>query len=246
MISIEDIIHFENNFARSFAQVKERDYGLLFYNRDNLVSHDSNYALITDLEGDLDAAIADVSAFYRKLRVEPRVSHGFVPRAREVLLPKLLAKGFRDEVFDEDYFVCSETSVITPVPDCEVRRVKGLDPATRDILKDEPWSIGVIERQLVREDYHMLVGYVENLPVTMAALDVGEKVARVDDVLTHQAYRRRGYGRALMHGLVNYHRQVSANALYLYASDLSALKIYYEAGFRELDWKPSKWTAWLP
>lgn len=202
--------------------------------------------MITDLEGDLDAVINEVCAFYRGLGITPRVSHGFVAGVSEVLLPKLLARGFQNERFDEDYFVCSEPSLIQPVSDCKVRRVRELDSALRNFLKDEPWSLGVIERQLVREDYHLLVGRVDDLPVTIAALDIGSKVARVDDVLTHPDHRRRGYGRAVMHAFVNYHRQVSDSPLYLYASDPSALKIYHDAGFRKLNWKPSKWRAWLP
>lgn len=246
MISIADIIQHDNHFVRSFADVEERDYGLLFHCRGNPQSHDSNHALITNLDGDLDAAIADVCAFYRGLGVSPRIFHGFVPGARELLLPRLLAKGFKMQVFDEDYFVCSEASVITPVPEVTVRRVRAMNPAIFDIFKgDGEWSVGVIERQLGRDDYHLLVGYAADTPVTMAALDVAEKVARVDDVMTHPDHRRKGYARALMHYFGAYHRRVSSTALYLYCGIPSAVRIYEEAGFRKLDWKPYKWSAWL-
>ncbi|MFI5357033.1 MAG: GNAT family N-acetyltransferase [Opitutales bacterium] len=246
MIGIEDIIRHENHYVRSCAEVAERDYGVLFYNRDNPASHDSNHALILHLEDDLDAAIADTIAFYRGLGVAPRIYHGFVPRITEVLLPRLLARGFKKEVFNEDYFVCSELSVIKPAAGLEIRRVRKLDPAIRDIFEDEgPWSVGVIARQLQRDSYHLLVGYVENVPVTMAAVDETEKVARVDDVMTHSDHRRKGYARALMHGLVEYHRRVSAAPLYLYSGIPSAIRIYEAAGFRKLDWKPYKWSAWL-
>jgi GNAT superfamily N-acetyltransferase len=245
MIAVEGIIQFENNYVRSFAAVEERDYGLLFHSRANPLSHDSNHALITKLDGDLDAAIDDVCAFYRELGVAPRIYHGFVPGAHEVLLPKLLAKGFKMEVFDEDYLVCTGASEIRPVAELEVRRVRRLDGGIMATLGNEPWSIGVIERQLQREDYHLLVGYLAHLPVTMAALDIGRRVSRVDDVMTHPEHRRKGYGRALLHGLVNHHRQVSEVPLYLYSGVPGALRIYHEAGFRKLDWKPYKWSAWL-
>lgn len=245
MIAIEDIIHFENYHVRSFAAAVERGYGVLYHNRDNPLSHDSNHALILNFEHDLEAAIADVYAFYRELGVSPRIYHGFLPAATEVLLPRLLAKGFKMEVFDEDYLVCTGASEILPVAEVEVRRVRRLDDGILAIFGGEPWSIGVIERQLQREDYHLLVGYVADLPVTMAALDVGERVARVDDVMTRPEHRRKGYGRALLHGLVTHHRQVSEVPLYLYSGVPGALRIYHEAGFRKLDWKPYKWSAWL-
>lgn len=245
MIAIEDIIDFENHHVRSFTEMEPRDYGVLYYNRDNPLSHDSNHALILHINGDLEAAIAEVCAFYRKLGVAPRIFHGFVPGATEVLLPMLLAKGFKREVFDEDYMVCTEASVIQPVAGLEVRRVRRLDDGIMAIFGKEPWSIGVIERQLHREDYHLRVGYVAGRPVTMAALDIGARVARVDDVMTHPAHRRKGYGRALLHGVVTHHRQVTHKPLYLYSGVPGALRIYHEAGFRKLDWKPYKWSAWL-
>lgn len=246
MISIADIIHHDNDYVRSFAEAEKRDYGLLFHCRGNPQSHDSNHALILKLDGDLDAVIADVIAFYRGLGLVPRIYHGFVPGITEVLLPKLLAMGFKMQVYDEDYFVRAAPSAIKPVPDLEVRRVRKLDAAIRDIFKDDgEWSVGVIERQLGRKNYHLLVGYVKDTPVTMAALDIAQTVARVDDVMTHPAHRRRGYARALMHGVVNHHREVSDTALYLYSGIPSAVRIYEEAGFRKLDWKPYKWSAWL-
>jgi len=246
MIAVEDIIQFDNHYVSSFAAVEERDYGLLFYNRANPVSHDSNHALILKLDGDLDAAIADVCAFYRGMGISPRIYHGFVPGATEVLLPKLLAHGFKMEVFDEGYYVRSAASVITPVAELEVHRVRSL---TADILAvlgpSDQWVKGVLQEQIRRADYHLMVGYVGGQPVTMAALDVGTRVARVDDVMTHSNHRRKGYAHSLMHGLVNHHQTVSRTSLYLYCGIPEAIRIYEAVGFRKLDWKPYKWSAWL-
>lgn len=243
---IDDIIRFENNYVRSFASVEERDHGVLFYNRTNLISHDSNHALILNLDCDLDAAIADVCAFYRGLGISPRVYHGFVPGAAELLLPKLLAKGFKMEVFDEGYFVRSAESVIMPVEGFELRRARGLDADILEVIDPkDTWSEGVFREQLRRTDYHLMVGYVGGRPVALAELDLGDGVARVDSVVTHRDHRCKGYGRALMHGLVRYHREISPTVLYLYSSVPSAIRIYEAAGFRRLDWKPFKWSAWL-
>jgi len=243
---IADIIGFENNYVRSFAAAEEREYGVLFHNRANLISHDSNHALILNLDCDLDAAIADVCAFYRGLGISPRIYHGFVPGSAEVLLPKLLAQGFKFEVFDEGYYVRSVESVIQPVEGFELRRVRGLD---RDILEvidpKDTWSEGVFREQLRREDYHFMVGYVGGRPVALAELDLGAGVARVDSVVTHRDHRGKGYGRALMHGVAGYHREASSTVLYLYSSIPNAIRIYEAAGFRRTAWKPFKWSAWL-
>lgn len=246
MIPVADIIRFENTYVRSFASVEERDYGLLFHSRDNPLSHDSNHALILKLDGDLDAAIADVCAFYRNRGIAPRIYHGFVPGAAEVLLPKLLARGFKMEVFDEGYYVRSAEPVIAPMEGFELRRVKSLSPDLLDVIDpSDTWTRGVLETQIRRESYHLMAGYFGRRPVALAELDLGIGVARVDGVVTHRDHRRKGYARALMHGLVCHHRAVSRTVLYLYSGIPSAIRIYEEAGFRRLDWKPFKWSAWL-
>lgn len=246
MIAIEDIIHFENNYVRSFAAVTERSYGMLFHNRANAASHDSNHALILNLACDLDAAIADVCAFYQAMGISPRFYHGFVPGATEVLLPRLLERGFKMEVFDESYFVRSASSSIVPVEGFEVRRVRSLTPDILDVVgPNDTWTKGVISEQIGREDYHLMVGFVDGQSVAIAELDVGARVSRVDGVVTHRDHRRKGYGRSLLHGLVNHHREVSRTGLYLYSGIPAAIRIYEGVGFRKLDWKPYKWSAWL-
>jgi GNAT superfamily N-acetyltransferase len=247
MIPIADIIRFENNFARSFATAVERDYGTLFCNPENPRSHDSNHALILDLECDLDAAIADVRAFYRGLGLVPRVHHGFVRGSSEILLPKLRAAGFETEIFDERFFVWSRVPSVKPVGGFELRRVRELDRAIIKVLGvGDVWTAGVIEAQILRDDYHLLAGYVRGASVALAELDVAAGISRVDGVVTHPDHRRKGYGRALMRGVVNYHREISRNALYLYSGNPSAIRIYEETGFEKIDWEPRKWSAWLP
>lgn len=247
MLTSDDIIRFENNFVRSFAKVEERDYGVLFFDRDNLLSHDSNHALILNQECDLEAAIEDVCEFYHGLGVRPRVFHGFVPGGPEVLLPRLRVAGFTVETFDESYLVCTGPSVIEPVVGFELRRVRELTPEILSILgRGNTWTKGVFRKQIRRDDWHLLVGFVDGTPVALAELDLADGVSRVDGVVTQTEHRRRGYGRALMHGVVNYHRSITDNDLYLYSNNPSAIRIYEEAGFRRMEWHPHKWTAWLP
>src|ERR1022692_258788 len=238
----EEIARFENNWPWSFASVVERNYGWLFYNRDNLESHDSNHAIFLNLEVDLDAAIANVCAFYEDLGVRPRVYHGFIPGAFEILLPRLLALGFRSELLDEQYFTWTKSSDIEPVRGFELRRIRSLNQEVIDIIgPEETWTLGVIKRQASRTDCHLLVGYVDGVAVGLAQIDLVDGLSRVDGVTIQPKHRRQGYGRALMHGLVHYHREISSNVLYLYSSNPSAVRIYTEVGFTKLDWAPRKW-----
>lgn len=246
MLTPADIIDFENNYVRAFADVEERDYGVLFYDRDNPVSHDSNHALTLNLQCDLDAAIADVVAFYRALDVKPRVYHGFVSSGSEVLLPRLRAAGFEVEEHYEWFLVCTEPSTITPVQGFELRRMRELTPEVLSVLEpNDTWTQGVFRKQIRRNEWHLMVGFVDGIPVALAELDLAAGLSRVDSVVTHVAHRRHGYGRALMHRVVSHHRSITDNVLYLYSSNPSAIRIYEEAGFRELEWKPRKWMATL-
>lgn len=107
------------------------------------------------------------------------------------------------------------------------------------------WSVKVLERYVLLDNFHLLVGYLGNKPVTMASVNLMDNgLSRVDDVLTHRDYRGKGYGRALIHYLVNYHSIISSNSLYLYASNPVALKIYRQVGFVDFQEKLATWYAW--
>lgn len=243
----EKIAQFENNWPRGFSAVAEREYGLLFHDHENLRSYDSNHALILNLDGDLDAAIADMCAFYERMGTSPRVYHGYVPGARERLLPRLLALGFKSEPFDEQYFLWTGASAIKPVDGFELRRVQSLNQDIINILgPEDTWSPGVLRRLVARSDCHLLVGYVNGAAVGMAQIDLVDGLSRVDGVTVQSRHRGKGYGHALMHEVVQYHREISRHPLYLYSSNLNAMKIYVKAGFTKMEWAPQKWSAWLP
>jgi GNAT superfamily N-acetyltransferase len=243
----EEIARFENNWPRSFATVVERDYGWLFYDRDNLLSHDSNHAILFNLAGDLDASIADVCAFYEDVGVRPRFYHGFVAGASEFLLPRLQALGFKSAAFNEQYFIWTRPSEIKPVPGFELRRIQSMNQEVIDIIgPEDTWTLGVLKRLVARADCHLLVGYVDGVPVALAQFDLANGLSRVDGVTVQPKQRSKGYGHALMHMVVQYHREISSNVLYLYSSNPTAMRIYTDAGFTKLDWGPQKWSAWLP
>ena len=247
MSLIEEIARFENNWPRSFATVVDRDYGWLFYDRDNLLSHDSNHAIIFNLAANLDAAIADVCSFYKDLGVRPRVYHGYVPGALEILLPKLLALGFKSETSNEQYFTWMRPSEIKPVQGFELRRIRSVNQEVIDIIGlEDTWTLGVLKRLVARADCHLLVGYIDGVAVALAQIDLVNGLSRVDGVTVQPKYRSKGYGHALMHMVVQYHREISSNVLYLYSSNPNAMRIYMKAGFTKLDWGPQKWSAWLP
>ncbi len=68
--------------------------------------------------------------------------------------------------------------------------------------------------------------------------------SRVDTVGTHEAFRGRGFARAVIHELVAYHRRKIGGGLYLGAENPTAIRIYEEAGFGRIDADLACWSAW--
>ena len=129
----------------------------------------------------------------------------------------------------------------------EVRRVDAATAPLATIAQsDGAWSAREIEHSLrSSRRYHLLVGYVEDRPVSWASVqDLPGGLARVDDVLTVEPERRRGYSRQVMRALVRYHEQQIGGTLYLYAQDPVAIRVYEAAGFSCLEEGLEFWSAW--
>jgi ribosomal protein S18 acetylase RimI-like enzyme len=247
MSLLQQLIECENSYPAAFAAVSERPYGKLFYNPDNPQSHDSNHALILDLDCDLEAAVEDLIMFYRINSLIPRVYSSFREEERERLIPVLSRRGFELKTSGDRIYYRQHPSRIEPRPDFRVRRALQLDPEISAIIRSEDdgdWNVIAIGHLLAAESFHLMVGYAGAVPVCLATLNLLNGLTRLDDVVTHQEHRGKGYGRALVHLIVDYHRRLSQNGLYLWASNPTAVRIYREAGFAELETQLDYWTAW--
>ncbi|MDY0219165.1 MAG: GNAT family N-acetyltransferase, partial [Candidatus Cloacimonas acidaminovorans] len=68
--------------------------------------------------------------------------------------------------------------------------------------------------------------------------------SRVDDVFTREKFRGKGFAGGMIHHLINYHRNISQNYLYLQSDLPSAIKIYEKAGFSRLPKDFQFWVAY--
>jgi predicted GNAT family acetyltransferase len=109
---------------------------------------------------------------------------------------------------------------------------------------DSERAMKVVRRSLTSPGYHLLVGFLNGQPVTMAAAERVGPVTRVDDVLTHEPCRGKGYARTLIHELVQYHSRILGGVLCLNTDNPTAARIYEEAGFEKLGVLPECWSAW--
>lgn len=248
MIDIDHIKQCEIDFPKDFANTVNTYYGKLFYNTDNRESHDSNHAVIFDLDADIDEILSDIISFYEKLIISPRIYSAYIPREAEILRPYLSRHGFVFRQFSENQFLeWTEPSSISAMADIAIRRVNEVDKGLVEMIWSEDESdraVKVLRNHLKTDSFHLLAGYLGDVPVTMGSVKVMNGLSRVDDVLTHKKYRGKGYSRALINYMLKHHSSISKNRLYLYASNPTAIKIYREAGFADLPFTLKYWSAW--
>jgi GNAT superfamily N-acetyltransferase len=247
MIDLKEVVECENNFPSNFTNVYEKPYGKLFYNRDNPRSYDSNHAIILDFNYDLDIVFEEITSFYQSIKVTPRIYQAFQAHEQAILAPYFKKHGFTYQEYENDFLVFENKAEFDRSPEMEIRRVNRISSGIVEIILSEDegdWTVKVLERHLASDNFHLLAGFLDHKPVTLASIKVMDKLSRVDDVITHKEYRGRGYGRSIINHLVNYHASISNNTLYLYAANPIAIKIYREVGFVDFPQKLTMWHAW--
>lgn len=64
----------EDFFPREIAFCEKRDYGWLFYNKENKDSYDSNHAIIFESQvSDLQKVLDDIICFYKEKKIKPSI-----------------------------------------------------------------------------------------------------------------------------------------------------------------------------
>jgi len=249
MVDLEQLRRCEFEYFRSFTDVVSTSYGLLFFSVDNPLSYDSNHAVILRQQQGLARAVDDVVRFYREKRLVPRIYPSYQPGELDRLRTVLDDKGFVIEESPLRLYLWRDEPQIEPNRALQVRRARELDSGIIELLNsdgDAPWTVGVLRRHLLSPSFYLFVGYINNTPVTMASITPLSQGTALSDVMTHQAHRRRGYARTLLHQVVAHHRRTSRNMLYLFASDPAAIHVYEQLGFVEQDDSPEMWSAYLP
>lgn len=246
MSLIDDIIQGEIVFPRRFANVEERDYGLLYHTAEIRDSHDGNHACILHPQ-DVAEAVADAEDFYRTKGLAPRVNHLSRPGEGDALRTALQAAGYQFGDYGTCFHIHRRASRIRPGAELSIRRVQSPLPDLLSMVEQSGSTRGmkVLRRSLDCPDFHLLVGFLDGRAVAMASVERAGPVARVDHVLTHKPCRERGYCRAVIDELVRYHRRVLGGVLCLYTDNPTAARIYEEAGFERLDDAIECWSAWL-
>ena len=246
MFDIKAMFQTEISFCDSFTNRKDTQYGRLYYNPQNPLSHDSNHAhVLRNLENPEDA-LEDIKAFFRSRGLTPRVYQSFLADELEILRPHLEAAGFAVKHQDARTFRFPP-DIQTPFDSTiTVRRITSISGDLIDLIHSEDkgdWTIKVLDRHVNDEKFHLLGMFENGECVSIASVKTMDGYSRVDDVLTHSNHRGKRFGTRLMEYLVSYHRAISENCLYLWATNPIAMDMYLRVGFREIHTGAPYWSA---
>lgn len=241
-MNLDKIYNEEDLFPREIGPYEQRDYGVLFHDENNKDSYDSNHAVIFKNQiSDLGKVLGDIIDFYNEKDIKPILYQSISDEGYfEEIKDTLSVFGFDSWGEEQKYMVLAEANAIKPNPQITVKKVTEWDEeyGTEIFEKaDEPWEIGVARRVLKNENTLFFVAFCEDKPVGMVHAHVRDGVCRGDYLLVAKEYRKMGVGRALMFHFVEHCRANNIENCYLWVEKETEERIYYEAGFREVEVK---------
>jgi GNAT superfamily N-acetyltransferase len=246
MFDINRMFQTEISFCDSFADRVDTQYGRLYCNAQNPLSHDSNHAHIMKDLHHPEEALEHIKTFFLSQGLTPRVYHSFVENELQILRPHLDEAGFAVRTENAKAFLFAQGTQNRLDPTISVRRITHISSDIVDLIHSEDkgdWTINVLNTHVHDERFHLLGLFENEECVSIASVKTMEGYSRVDDVLTHSSRRGKRFGTRLMEYLVSYHRTISDNYLYLWATNPVAIDMYLRVGFREVQTEAPYWSA---
>ena len=154
--------------------------------------------------------------------------------------------GFNITIFPAVYMLCPQKHNAYEDSSRVIRRISEVSDDLVGLIHSEGdgnWTIKVLQKHLSDRHFHLLGLYQSGKCVSMASVKTMDGYSRVDDVVTHMNYRGKHFGTRLMEHLVRYHRTISDNYLYLWATNPIAIRMYLGLGFREIHTAVPYWSA---
>jgi len=244
---IETIVQAENLFPQTFADMEERDWGVLFVTPTIPDSHDGNHACVLNRCDDPAPVVDEIVAFYEGRGLTPRVNYISADGGFSDLRNALAAAGF---TFGHDdamrIYLYQGPSRIAPNPNVRVQHIERVDAdmlATLTSIANLRMA-KVLQRRTSRSDDWLFVGEVDGQVASVALLERVGNICRVDEVHTAACHRRKGCARAVVHAMVTYYQKHISVPLFLWTDNPVAERIYVEAGFVNVKPPLTNWCAW--
>ncbi|HQB97630.1 MAG: GNAT family N-acetyltransferase [Candidatus Cloacimonadaceae bacterium] len=235
----------ELHYPQRFANMTQRDYGLIFWNEGNKASAESNHAVIKDFVG-IESSLRDIESFYKGKGISPRIFSSLQANELDKVSAPLQQHGFNIELTGYEYFLHDHESIVKPNEELQIQRIKHLDIDIMETIALEyggDWTIRVVERHLQHPSYHLLGGYHHGELAALASVCTYAGYSRISDVFTREKFRGKGFAATMIHSLVLYHKGISENHLYLFSDNPATSKVYEKTGFSRLPQDFVSWTA---
>jgi len=248
MFEIEKAANQELTFYESFTNRLDAGFGIIYYNLDNPLSHDSNHAHILRIGERPGEALQEIKRFYNSRGLTPRIYPSFVDNELEILRPHLESEGFTISIFDSvDMYFPFDSSPLTDLAS-PARRITYISEDIIELIHTDDsgdWTIKVLQKHINDTRFHLLGYFYQGRYVSIASVKTLEGYSIVNDVVTHKEYRGRGFGTRLIGYLVGYHANISDNYLYLWADNPVAIRMYQRVGFKDVPVSRPHWSAFV-
>lgn len=235
----------ELHFPQRFANMIQKDYGVLFCNEANKASLDSNHAVIKDYIG-IQSSLREIESFYKSKGINPSIYSSLQANDLSNLQEPLQQHGYNLQIQDYEYFVHDYEGNLMPARELKIERVKELNTDIMETIATEyggDWTIKVVERHLMHPSFHLLGGFYAGELAALASVSIYAGYSRMADVFTRDKFRGKGFAGSMIHDLIDYHRALSANHLYLVSDNPATTRLYQKGGFSSVPLDAKTWIA---
>lgn len=227
---------------QSFSEPTEKPWGTIFYNPNLLERHDANHAEV--VEPSLSNSILpEINEFYSAKKIPSRLNY-YDPDGNSSFRETLIQSDFVNvDKNEKTTFMKLETaiSLTALLNDSDDNLRVSFSPS---LIFDSPIGEDVKTILLAEWPYQNLVShpfyyyfilYDQSEPVSILSFYLSEQfnLARLDDVVTPEKHRKKGYATFLLKFASNW---VQDNEFkpYLFVTNPVAKRVYEEVGFEEV------------
>jgi ribosomal protein S18 acetylase RimI-like enzyme len=249
MFSVDNMLSHELTFCQLFTNKVTKEYGIIYCNPLNPFSHDSNHAHILNIDNNPEMAIQRIVQFYRNYGLVPRIYCSSIDGELTHFRATLESLGFTLTVSNEEFMVFPHPFSSNLDTTLSVRRITGIPDDIIDLIHTGDagdWTINVLKNAINHENFHLLGLFEHDRCVAIASIQVMDGYSRIDNVVTHLAFRGQHFGTRLIRYLVKYHAALSGNYLYLFADNPIAIRLYKNVGFQTMMINKPYWNAHIP
>ncbi len=233
----ERILKTEVEYPRYLARWQETEFGMLYWNENDKDNPTLNHALLyPDQIRDFKVILDSVTTFYLKKGIQPRVQQPYTSGYFMDHADEFRVNGYDVQLFaPTEFMLLTGENKIQSNRTLEIHELKEWDPRIeRDILIPDGrgYAAGQVRGCIENDRYRVLVGYLNNNAVSMVTIFYGDYgLARLSSAETAEELRGRGYARELISAIVDMHRAESDLPVYLWPQNVTAARIFKEAGF---------------